>query len=941
MAVITSVNSASTQGASGNTSLDVPIGDNDDGDIIVIAWQRQSNASTQPTVTGFSNAASGVSGFAASGFVYKVNSGGTTTSPVNVSWGATNHICAQSYVIKGQHASPIGANASSGSSSAATLAATTTTTTATNSLILHSVGLRRDSPMQPTLGVFQALAASRSGAQECSGTSGSAYVAASGATTPSFTWGAAAAAACNDVVLEIKSASGSVPIGMTPGRTVLAQNLGSTTFGTSNTWKDPDAVLNAGAIATIDTVSMGTQTPTVGVGTMTGDTFHTLVLTTASTATSAWEGGFETIATTDLTDKIICIPWQRSRSSSDRVGNRGCIVVLVDTADNWVAYTLRTVQDGWAAVTQYVKFIKHGVTTALATGGAGTFDISIVNHIGYFWEGTTATSSGTCAFSIGIIWCEDSPTIFTGGSAERPLSIEYIARHMQGGNQWPKIGAIQGTKQYLPTISHQIGDGSTVTTFDSTGQSFVFRKVDIDYAIGSGDVGLTIKASDSDSINFSASTIAGETLQNFTIHSASSTISSVYNLISASFINLNWTTDVVIDYSGASFSQCNLVELGGGDVSNVTASNPKGSYVAAVSVSGGAISTSSFDVTRAGTDAAYHLELGTSVTEITLADVTFTGTPVSDKVHVLATTGTVTITISGSTSLVAGDVTSAGAAVVISAPTLNQSVALTGLSTTCRVQLYDTALSSELYNAEPGTTSFTWIDSVAAVSPRPIRLRITDYLGATAKVMVERNIGTCGITEGTEAISFNNEFEEDTKYNAQAAALGYSGADILDIEIDDTTDTVKFSFTAGGDYDARRIYMYMVYWLDTEAGIRDDFAFCSPLDPVNLPMEGVLFENVTSPQEIITFINAYVYDSVTGRAKDLVVGDGINFAPDHVVQVIATVSGVNTITGTIDDVAAKVQEGLTAQGLTTTRAAKLDNMDQKVSRVLISTIATR
>ncbi|MBZ4283867.1 hypothetical protein LAJ55_13735, partial [Streptococcus pneumoniae] len=78
------------------------------------------------------------------------------------------------------------------------------------------------------------------------------------------------------------------------------------------------------------------------------------------------------------------------------------------------------------------------------------------------------------------------------------------------------------------------------------------------------------------------------------------------------------------------------------------------------------------DVT--GTAAGYHLELGTAVTAITLADVTFTGTPGTDKVHVLKTTGTVTITISGTTSLAAGDVTSAGATVVIAAPLLYQTV---------------------------------------------------------------------------------------------------------------------------------------------------------------------------------------------------------------------------------------------------------------------------
>jgi hypothetical protein len=78
------------------------------------------------------------------------------------------------------------------------------------------------------------------------------------------------------------------------------------------------------------------------------------------------------------------------------------------------------------------------------------------------------------------------------------------------------------------------------------------------------------------------------------------------------------------------------------------------------------------DVT--GTSADFHIELGASVTAFTLTDVTFLGTPGTDKINVLATTGTVDITLAGSTTLVSGDITTAGATVNIILPVTDLTV---------------------------------------------------------------------------------------------------------------------------------------------------------------------------------------------------------------------------------------------------------------------------
>jgi len=341
-----------------------------------------------------------------------------------------------------------------------------------------------------------------------------------------------------------------------------------------------------------------------------------------------------------------------------------------------------------------------------------------------------------------------------------------------------------------------------------------------------------------------------------------------------------------------------------------------------------------------GAHGAYVFSLSSAILSMTptaaetyvLGDATFSGT-----IDLRNTSGTYAITVELPAGTTYTTDNNTGETITVETPQVYQSVTVAAAVAGSGLELYDVENDEQLYNDIPGSWPYTWTDSNPASVNREIRMRLTyESNTGTAKQMLEEIIGTCGTTEGTKAISRTVTQQDDLVYIAHCAALGITGEDVTDIEIDDTLDRVKFDFAAGGDYDARRIYIYMVYWLHTNVGREDDFVFCDPLDAANLPMEGVLFENVSDPKITITFINAYVYDKDTGRAKDLIYGDGINFAPDHVVNNIVTVGGANIITGDIDDVAAKVQTGLTAQGLTPTRAAKLDNLDVATGTLLLS-----
>jgi hypothetical protein len=244
----------------------------------------------------------------------------------------------------------------------------------------------------------------------------------------------------------------------------------------------------------------------------------------------------------------------------------------------------------------------------------------------------------------------------------------------------------------------------------------------------------------------------------------------------------------------------------------------------------------------------------------------------------------------------------AGGAITVTAPSIYQSVTVSNLVAGSRVQIYDTTSSTELSNTTPAGTSVTWTDSVAASASRAIRVRITNVSGATAYEMIEANIGTCGTSEPSNAVSYLANQTLDTSYNDNAI----DGSAVTGIAIDDTTNLVKIAVAGGGSRSWPQIYAYQVYWLNTESGIRDDFAFIESPDIANYRLTGFQIRNDDAAPLILT--DGYGVDATTGEYIDVIdtAGSVGNIFPSvaHVVSKVVTVSGVNVITGDIADIPA-------------------------------------
>ena len=452
----------------------------------------------------------------------------------------------------------------------------------------------------------------------------------------------------------------------------------------------------------------------------------------------------------------------------------------------------------------------------------------------------------------------------------------------------------------LAKTSFTFGDGSKPTYVDTTA---TLINTPAKYSVNSqalwnvpaNTVTVGVNAASGDTMRFVASAIAAGAgaEQNFTVTGASGATVSTQGGV---FGNLLWTGTADFDPTGATYSGCDEVAWGGATVTNCSVTNTTSADAAASVDANTTITSTPID----GTGALYALELGTAVTAITLTDCTITAGS-TDKVHVKATTGTVTITISGTTSLVAGDVTSDGATVNIVAPQLYQVVVVSGFTAGSRIQIYDTTNSTELFNGTAsagdtvvsGTTA-TWTDPTAAAGSRAIRVRVAYVNGTTAKQFIETSGLTCGITEGTESVTYPISQVADETYDNNGidgpAIFATSGITFTDA----ATDLVNISI-AGGAVTWPTIYACFVYWIFTAAGIDDDVAYIDAPDTANYLLTSMKLKNTHANP--LTVTSGFGRSATTGLVADIIDASGstgnIYPTPDHVVA-YATGSGALT-----------------------------------------------
>ncbi len=426
----------------------------------------------------------------------------------------------------------------------------------------------------------------------------------------------------------------------------------------------------------------------------------------------------------------------------------------------------------------------------------------------------------------------------TGGSTGKPLDIRFLDAALNG---WGFAGLCdkQGDAILVKT-DVQFGDGTIPTYVDTTA---TLLNTPAAYSTGTqpfwnaaaNSITVGMKAASGDTMRFVASAMAAGAgaEQNFTIDAATSA-SATYSLQGEVISNFLFTGDTDVPIVGATYSGCDEVAFGGADVTSVTISDTTSADAACSFDANGVVVTSS---TIDGTGALYAIELGTAVTAITLADCTITAGS-TDKVHVLATTGTVTITISGTTSLAAGDVTSAGATVSIVAPqpTLDATV----LANT-RIVLYNRTTAAELDNTFVAGTSWSKTITSGASSNDVLDLYTfkEGYEETVATIIYSGADATFAVEQATDAAIQYYRTEESVTDYTTLTEFNFYAPDIY-IQADD----------ADGATALKRLFIFYNGSLTTEDGaryMRGGITFRSAFDVViNRSVTPIAVDNVSA-----------------------------------------------------------------------------------------------
>lgn len=666
------------------------------------------------------------------------------------------------------------------------------------------------------------------------------------------------------------------------------------TFGTAHeslgtTWGAPSTFVSWTG-GTIGGITADTNAPTInndtsGAGLPWGA--FSSVSSNVNTAGAIVGGWIALPATIDLTSKFVFLEWFFTLMGTT-VGAEGAFLALGDNASastgNAVVYRLAPKS---AVLLNVLNSSVIDPATATTFDAEGSINLATINKVGFFYHRVGIATTARTIQVRNLLAIANS--ILVGGNAGKPLDVRFLDPALNG---WGFTGLCgrQGDAVLVKTPI-QFGDGTFPTYVDSTA---TLLNTPAAYSLGTqpfwnaaaNSLTVGVKGASGDTLNFIASAlVAGPGAeQNFTVDAATSSGANV-SLQGGVFGNWLWTGDTDFDPTGATYSGCDEVAWKGALVTNCTVTDTTSADAAASVDANTTITGTTID----GTGALYALELGASVTAVTLTNCTLTAGS-TDKVHVLATTGTVTITISGTTSLVAGDVTSAGAMVDISAPVEYQSVTLSNYVTGSRIQVYDTTNGVELYNDIPAAAPQTlWTDSVAASTSgaRDIRVRVAYVSGATAKSFIEAAIGTVAASGSGIALSYRVNQTDDDTYNSNAV----DGSAVTGITIvEGSTDRVQIAI-AGGSVSWAQIYAYQCYWLFDSVGITDDGAFIEAPDTANYILTGFKIKNTHASIPLL-ITGGYGVDS-TGSVSALydTTGTSIFPAPAHVVP-YATGSGV-------------------------------------------------
>ena len=261
-----------------------------------------------------------------------------------------------------------------------------------------------------------------------------------------------------------------------------------------------------------------------------------------------------------------------------------------------------------------------------------------------------------------------------------------------------------------------------------------------------------------------------------------------------------------------------------------------------------------------------------------------------------------------------------------------KTVSVTGLTAGSRLRIYNTTTATEVVNQIVAGTSYsaTYNEGTGYTTGNTLTITATWQSGTSAKLPFSTQ-SVVGSTGWSALVSQQN----DTVYNS----IAVDGSTVTEFAPDYTNVQVDIS-DPNGQTSVDRLYAWFVYITTTESGIRNWLGGIVAEDAANFRVVtatlNLKLDNVSATGvEFTGGHRLYRDDNATPLVSSTTGGGSITlFAGKVYTSVVSTASPV--ITGDISQVPAAVQTGMTAQGYTTARAAKLDNADVATSTRLAS-----
>jgi hypothetical protein len=419
---------------------------------------------------------------------------------------------------------------------------------------------------------------------------------------------------------------------------------------------------------------------------------------TPPTATTGVSGvRWDLPATTDYTAGLWVLFSQRNSATTDSLA--GIYHYFEDSTGNWAVYRPLTRLEG----ALYNTLVRYLPDEPIVDGSVTPVDLTDITKRGVAYQQITSSiQARDFHFSRECVQPFAAPLTLIGGGPANPITARTVARMLDSGGAW-LLSFAQGQGQQVITMPYQLGDGTVATYVDEEAQALEYPSVGgvLGYTVDAGRQEIRVKASASDTILLDAGIKGTSRIHDFVFDSATST-SATYGTAGI-FLGFNFTAKTGINIQGATFIGCPEIDAKGAQFNNCVIKKSASVDAAIAFDTNASMDGTTIDVT--GTNAAFHLELGASVTAFTLTNVTFLGTPGTNKINVLATTGTADITIAGSTTLVSGDITTAGATVNLIAPTADLTV--TSSESGTFLQVFATGTQTVLASTTGTTLTYT------------------------------------------------------------------------------------------------------------------------------------------------------------------------------------------------------------------------------------------